>query len=88
MSLFHVLDSHAYPGCAVLVDAVGQEGATHAAFSDGAVAEGFYKRLNDGDLVLAVEAYRTSSGTAITAKTWLLRAEDGNRWKVKRKLEP
>lgn len=88
MSLFHVLDSHAYPGCAVLVDAAGQEGAAHIAFSDGAVAAGFYESREDGDLRLAVEAYRTGRGTAIPAKTWLLRAEGGNRWKVKRKMEP
>ncbi len=82
--MFRIANTHAYKGCRVSADAPVAEGPTLVEFSDGVVAGSNCRRLGEDEIELSVDAYRTSRGTDIRAKVWLLRAEGAGRWRIKR----
>lgn len=85
--MIRMMDSHAYPGCPAVADEPPKEGPVHVEFSDGSVAGGSIARVGEGRITLTIDAYRTHSGTAIAAKSWLLEAQGGDRWRVVRRLQ-
>lgn len=85
--MIKILDSHAYPGCPAIAAAGQRDGAEHVEFSDGTVAGAHVERLGDGRIVLTIDAYRTSKGTAIAQKSWELENRGGDRWRLSRRLD-
>ena len=79
---FH--DTHAYPGCRATTsdDPASSSGRAEAEFSDGPVVAASFARLESGELLVRIAAYRTARGTTIPAKRWILRHVAGDRWKV------
>jgi hypothetical protein len=76
--------THAYPGCRATVrdDPVSSGGPAEAEFSDGPVVAATFARLEAGELLVRIAAYRTARGTRIPAKGWILRHVAGDGWKV------
>ena len=85
--MIRILDSHAYPGCPAVAEAMPQDGPVHVEFSDGEVAGAQVERLDDGRIALMIDAYRTRKGTAIMQKSWLLENKGDNRWRISRRLD-
>lgn len=79
--------THAYPGCRLRL---AESGGTHDAaclveFSDGIVVPARFVRHADA-ITLHVPPYRTTRGTRILAKSWLLRPDGaGDRWRVRKR---
>lgn len=80
---FQLSHTHAYPGCRVTIaeEDVGDENLVE--FSDGVIAACRHRR--DGPLnVLTIAAYRTSRGTEIGEKSWILLPDTTKGdWKIK-----
>ncbi|HLI14271.1 MAG TPA: hypothetical protein VKY65_21965 [Alphaproteobacteria bacterium] len=82
--------SHAYPGCrATIADLPREAGRAATAlveFSDGAISSATWESAGDGEIAIAVDAYRTARGTHVARKQWRLRRADGsgNDWVVAR----
>lgn len=85
--MIRIMDSHAYPGCQVVAEALPQDGPVHVEFSDGEVAGARVERLDEGRIALRIDAYRTGKGTAIAQKSWLLENRGEDRWRVSRRLD-
>lgn len=87
--IFH--DTHVYPGCLVTIqESSGQRGVAIpvvAEFSDGATATANFEPVNQGELLVWVDAYTTARGTRIVPKAWRLRQNEGaGAWKVVAKI--
>ena len=87
--MFRFANSHAYPGCRVMIDGLGdgagERGHAAAEFSDGSTASCTYARTADGGIRVTVGAYTTKRRTAIAEKTWLLAEGANGTWKVARR---
>ena len=83
---FAFADTHAYPGCRVVLDEPAVMEEILAEFSDGSVVPALRQETRDG-LHLTVGAYTTRGGTRIPGKSWLLRpgAPEGT-WRVVRRI--
>lgn len=80
---FQLSHTHAYPGCRVTIaeEDVGDENLVE--FSDGVLVPCRHRRDGPG-IVLTIAAYRTSRGTKIDRKSWILAADAAKGdWKIK-----
>ncbi len=85
--MIRIMDSHLYPGCRAVMDEGIDEGPGHAEFSDGTVAGARTTLLGEDRIALTIDRYRTGSGSEIETKSWLLERQDGDRWRVIRRLQ-
>ena len=74
--------SHAYPGCRATVAGEPKGGLAEAEFSDGPVVRAAVAPWAPGELLVKLDGYRTSRGTAIGARAWILRRVADDAWKV------
>ncbi|MBO0145032.1 hypothetical protein JZX87_28260 [Agrobacterium sp. Ap1] len=84
--MIRIMDSHAYPGCPAIVDPEQEGSLVQVEFSDGTITSASAKRLRLGQMSLTIDAYRTRRGTAIAEKCWRLELQEGDRWRVVRRL--
>ena len=80
---FQLSHTHAYPGCRVTIAEEKVDDENLVEFSDGVIVPCRHRR--DGSLiVLTIAAYRTSRGTRIGEKSWILLPDTARGdWKIK-----
>ncbi|MDS7594395.1 hypothetical protein [Agrobacterium tumefaciens] len=83
-----MMDSHAYPGCLVSTDRDIAAGPTHVQFSDGIVAEASIDSIRNDQIIMTINSYTTSKGTAIAQKSWILVSLGPDRWRIKQRYDP
>jgi hypothetical protein len=80
---FLLSHTHAYPGCRVKIDEEANTVEEFAEFSDGVIVPCRHE-VENSQIVLTIMPYRTSRGTEIAEKNWILRPDrDSGGWKIK-----
>ncbi len=86
---FEFANTHAYPGCRARQSEASEDPDTSEClveFSDGVTVAGHWTASADG-IVVRIPTYRTTRGTSIEAKAWLLQADgEAGRWRVRERM--